>query len=104
MMSVSLIVLAFLFIKSQIGSANPTPFEGSRPSLELATGTITPYNLTAPDGSIKATFLNYGATLQQLWVKDKTGKFRDVVLGFDDLVCSFTYGLICRDMLKTPCD
>jgi len=32
-----------------------------------------------------ATIIEYGATLQGLWVRDKTGKFRDVVLGFDGL-------------------
>ncbi len=33
----------------------------------------------------RATIIEYGATLQGLWVPDKTGKFRDVVLGFDGL-------------------
>ena len=32
-----------------------------------------------------ATIMEYGATLQGLWVPDKTGKLGDVVLGFDGL-------------------
>ncbi|CEL59421.1 aldose 1-epimerase [Rhizoctonia solani AG-1 IB] len=39
--------------------------------------------LTAPDNSIVANFLSTGATLKNLWVKDKRGKFRDIVLGYD---------------------
>ncbi|KAJ7283933.1 galactose mutarotase-like protein [Mycena rebaudengoi] len=40
--------------------------------------------LTAPDGSAKANFLPFGATATNFWVKDKHGKFRDILLGFDD--------------------
>ncbi|KAF9479497.1 galactose mutarotase-like protein [Pholiota conissans] len=40
--------------------------------------------ITAPDGSITAKFVSFGATLTELWVKDKDGKLRDVVLGYDD--------------------
>ncbi|TEB31056.1 galactose mutarotase-like protein [Coprinellus micaceus] len=40
--------------------------------------------LKAPDGSITAKFVSIGATLTELWVKDKDGKARDVVLGYDD--------------------
>ncbi|KAF8517676.1 galactose mutarotase-like protein, partial [Hysterangium stoloniferum] len=46
-----------------------------------------PFNLTilsAPDGSINASFVPLGATLTELWVKDKTGVGRDVILGYDD--------------------
>ncbi|KAF5336545.1 hypothetical protein D9611_006726 [Ephemerocybe angulata] len=46
-----------------------------------------PYDVTelkAPDGSITAKFVSVGATLTELWVKDKNGKARDVVLGYDD--------------------
>ena len=42
--------------------------------------------LRAPDGSITAKFVSIGATLTELWVKDKYGKARDVVLGYDDPV------------------
>ncbi|KAJ2912594.1 hypothetical protein MD484_g7817, partial [Candolleomyces efflorescens] len=40
--------------------------------------------LQAPDGSITAKFVSIGATLTELWVKDKDGTPRDVVLGYDD--------------------
>ncbi|KAM6492142.1 galactose mutarotase-like protein [Amanita muscaria] len=40
--------------------------------------------LSAPDGSITAKFVSLGATLTELWVKDKFGKARDVVLGYDN--------------------
>ncbi|PFH49359.1 hypothetical protein AMATHDRAFT_76218 [Amanita thiersii Skay4041] len=46
-----------------------------------------PFDLTtisAPDGSITAKTVSFGATLTELWVKDKYGKPRDVVLGYDD--------------------
>jgi aldose 1-epimerase len=33
----------------------------------------------------KANIITYGATLQSLWVPDKTNKLSDVVLGYDDL-------------------
>lgn len=40
--------------------------------------------IKSSDGSISASFVSLGATLTQLWVKDKAGKARDVVLGYDD--------------------
>ncbi|KAL1744594.1 galactose mutarotase-like domain-containing protein [Schizophyllum fasciatum] len=40
--------------------------------------------LTAPDGSVTAKFVSLGATLTELWVKDRDGNARDVVLGYDD--------------------
>ncbi|KAK0567951.1 hypothetical protein OC861_002402 [Tilletia horrida] len=48
---------------------------------------VYPYNsihLRAPDDSIRATFLPYAATLSELWVKDRYGQWRDIVLGFDN--------------------
>jgi len=36
------------------------------------------------DGSIIAKFVPFGATLTELLVKDRAGKMRDVVLGYDD--------------------
>ncbi|KAF8960425.1 galactose mutarotase-like protein [Flammula alnicola] len=47
----------------------------------------SPFDVTeikAPDGSISAKFVSFGGTLTELWVKDKYGKPRDVVLGYDD--------------------
>ncbi|PPQ81573.1 hypothetical protein CVT25_013416 [Psilocybe cyanescens] len=46
-----------------------------------------PFDVTeikAPDGSVTAKFVSLGATLTELWVKDREGKARDVVLGYDD--------------------
>jgi hypothetical protein len=40
------------------------------------------------DGSITAKFVSIGATLTELWVKDKHGKTREVVLGYDNPVSS----------------
>lgn len=48
-----------------------------------------PFDLTtlsAPDGSITAKFVSFGSTLTELWVKDKKGQLRDIVLGYDDNV------------------
>ncbi|KAJ7068416.1 galactose mutarotase-like domain-containing protein [Mycena amicta] len=50
-------------------------------------GTVDPLktiSIAAPDGSIKADFIPFGATATNLWVKDKNGKFRDILLGFDN--------------------
>ncbi|KAF5336803.1 hypothetical protein D9758_015851 [Tetrapyrgos nigripes] len=46
-----------------------------------------PFDLTtlsAPDGSITAKFVSFGATMTELWVKDRNGRARDVILGYDD--------------------
>ncbi|KAJ8502174.1 hypothetical protein ONZ45_g11890 [Pleurotus djamor] len=40
--------------------------------------------LSALDGSITAKFVSFGATMTELWVKDRKGKPRDVILGYDD--------------------
>ncbi|PBL02369.1 galactose mutarotase-like protein [Armillaria gallica] len=42
-------------------------------------------NLTAPDGSAMANFIPLGAAATNLWVKDKNGRFRDILLGYDNL-------------------
>ena len=42
--------------------------------------------LRAPDGSITAKFVSFGATMTELWVRDRDGNARDVVLGYDDNV------------------
>lgn len=41
------------------------------------------YTIAAP--GIKAQFIPYGATLTNLFVKDKNGNDVDVVLGYDDV-------------------
>ena len=48
---------------------------------------VYPYNkinLRAPDDSIRATFIPYGATMSEVWVKDRQGTWRDIVLGYDN--------------------
>ncbi|KDN45096.1 galactose mutarotase-like protein [Tilletiaria anomala UBC 951] len=40
--------------------------------------------LRAPDDSIRATFLPYGAAVNELWVKDRWGQFRDIALSYDN--------------------
>lgn len=53
---------------------------------------VYPYNeirIRAEDDSIRATFLPYGASLSELWVKDRQGAWQDVILGFDN---STNYG------------
>ncbi len=41
-------------------------------------------NISSPDSSIRASFLPFGATVQELYVSDRWGNMRDLVLGFDD--------------------
>lgn len=43
-----------------------------------------PINLTNKQRSITATMIPYGATITHLYVKDRTGVDRDVLLGWDD--------------------
>lgn len=50
---------------------------------------MQPFDITtisAPDGSVTAKFVSFGATMTELWVKDKFGGTRDVILGYDDNV------------------
>ncbi|QRW05791.1 galactose mutarotase-like protein [Ceratobasidium sp. AG-Ba] len=42
------------------------------------------YTIAAPDGSITAKFIGSGASITELWVKDKYGRSRDVILGYDN--------------------
>lgn len=41
-------------------------------------------NLRSPDDSIRATFMPYGARLLEFWVRDRSGKWQDIVLGLDN--------------------
>ncbi|KAJ7359600.1 galactose mutarotase-like protein [Mycena albidolilacea] len=53
----------------------------------LSATSFSPLDITtiaAPDGSIKAGFMAFGATLTKLLVKNKHGKLVDVVPGFDN--------------------
>jgi len=52
---------------------------------QLPDGTsIQMFTLTNVKGSV-AKIISYGATLTELWIPDRTGRKRDIVLGFDDL-------------------
>ncbi|KAI9600419.1 hypothetical protein H4Q26_000202 [Puccinia striiformis f. sp. tritici PST-130] len=42
------------------------------------------HNISAPDGSIYGSFIGLGASVQSLFVKDRHGSFRDIVLGYDN--------------------
>jgi len=42
------------------------------------------HNISAPDGSIYGSFVGFGASVQSLFVKDRHGSFRDIVLGYDN--------------------
>lgn len=53
----------------------------SCPDAEPPVYPYNPIHLRAPDDSIRATFLPYAATVSELWVKDRYGGWRDVVLG-----------------------
>ncbi|GJE96237.1 galactose mutarotase [Phanerochaete sordida] len=57
------------------------------PLLHPAVADPWPFDVTtiaAPDGSITAKFVSFGATMTELWVKDKFGNARDIILGYDD--------------------
>ena len=52
---------------------------------------LQPFDITtlqAPDGSVTAKFVSFGATLTELWIPDRDGKPRDIVLGYDNNVQS----------------
>lgn len=72
---------AFLYVVSLLSSSlrrfNLSSITGISPS-------FIPTTLTAPDGSISATFIPLGATLTHLLVRNRDEKFKDVVLGYDD--------------------
>ncbi|KAG8743359.1 hypothetical protein FRC10_012163 [Ceratobasidium sp. 414] len=68
---------ALLVLLGASATPSPTVLAGAGDPLRVVT-------LKAPDDSIVANFLSYGATLKNLWVKDKYGKFRDIVLGYDN--------------------
>ncbi|TDL29404.1 galactose mutarotase-like protein [Rickenella mellea] len=61
---------AFGVLSASIEAKNPDPLEV--------------VSIVSPDGSAKANFISFGATAVNFWVKDKHGKFRDILLGFDN--------------------
>lgn len=44
---------------------------------------VTCWQLSSP--SLRVELLDYGATIRALWVRDRDGQWRDVVLGYDTL-------------------
>ncbi|KAF9476498.1 galactose mutarotase-like protein [Pholiota conissans] len=55
----------------------------SNASVVQVTKAFKSIHLVAPDASIRASFMAFDATVTNLWVKDKKGDFRDIILGFD---------------------
>ena len=43
-------------------------------------------NITAPDGSARASFIAHGAAATSFWVQDKYGEFRDILVGYENKV------------------
>ncbi|PAV15549.1 galactose mutarotase [Pyrrhoderma noxium] len=65
-----LLFLASLLVSLSCVSAEKWPFD------------VT--TISAPDDSIIVKFVSFGSTMTELWVKDKFGQYRDVILGYDD--------------------
>lgn len=59
--------------------------------------------ISAPDGSITAKFVSFGATMTELWVKDKHGVGIDVVPGYDDNVCTVSRAACCIFFFLARC-
>lgn len=71
-----LLALFLATISSTISSAgsaeNVRIFCSSAPcNSEVCLQALEPVQLVAPDGSVRANFIRYGATLTNFWVKDK---------------------------------
>ncbi|KAJ4414340.1 hypothetical protein N0V85_003189 [Neurospora sp. IMI 360204] len=70
-------IITFLALLMEAATVLGAPGKGIKP------GPDGKYTIAAP--GIKAQFIPYGATLTNLFVKDKNGKDIDVVLGYDDV-------------------
>ncbi|KAL1747662.1 galactose mutarotase-like domain-containing protein [Schizophyllum fasciatum] len=57
---------------------------GSAALADNGTDPLQTVNITAPDGSARASFIAYGARATSFWVPDRYGEFRDVLLGYED--------------------
>ncbi|TFY82141.1 hypothetical protein EWM64_g1876 [Hericium alpestre] len=56
-------------------------------SAQLRENEPSPFNVTSissPDGSVTAKFVSFGATMVELWLKDRTGEALDVIPSYDD--------------------
>ena len=72
-------------------------YVGNYLSLPRAHHKLEPFDITeikAPDGSITAKFVSLGATLTELWVRDRDGNARDIVLGYDNNVSTASPGTL----------
>ncbi|EIN10310.1 galactose mutarotase-like protein [Punctularia strigosozonata HHB-11173 SS5] len=63
-------VVGALSLRQRGGTANVSPLEAVK--------------ISSPDGSAYANFIPYGAIVTNFFVKDKHGKFRDIILGYDN--------------------
>ena len=55
--------------------------------------------ISAPDGSVTAKFVSIGATMVELWVKDKHGESLDVIPSYDDPVIPIQLALYLFDLI-----
>ncbi|THH14452.1 hypothetical protein EW146_g5886 [Bondarzewia mesenterica] len=64
-----------------------TPLAGLAAIVGSVDAAAWPFDVTtisAPDGSVTAKFVSFGATMTELWIKDKHGEAIDVIPGYDD--------------------
>lgn len=64
-----------------------SPFQVPGADCADALPPVYPYNairIRSPDDSMRMTFLPYGASVSEVWVKDRNDAWQDVVLGFDN--------------------
>jgi aldose 1-epimerase len=78
------LLLALTFIVST-GSANPAPKSSVqiKPFGAIASGEKTDLYVLTNNRGMTVAITNYGATVVSIKVPDRTGKFADVVLGYD---------------------
>lgn len=68
---------------------------------------VFPFNevrIRSPDDSLRLTFMPYGASVKEVYVKDREGAWQDVILGFDNATNYGTDTVRARrsvDWLKT---
>jgi aldose 1-epimerase len=77
----SLLLAASAVVSAQSSYSSPGSYSQS-PFPPFSGDPFKKYTLNAK--GIKASFIPYGATLTNLWVKDKNGKLQDVAVGYDD--------------------
>lgn len=78
---VSVTTALFVAVAAVVG-AQSSYGNGSSPFPPFSGDPFQKYSLSA--SGINATFIPYGARITNLYVKDKNGKYQDVVVGYDD--------------------